>query len=108
MSSSSPGSGGNYNYYKVDTLETSDNHGDQEQESNAGLQAYDTETDSDDDSSITLTSSSSSEYDIDEEGDEFEQFAAYKGTGKIRRSSGTRWKDNSTPQIIDFKPFKNQ
>ena len=95
MSSSSPGSGGNYNYYKVDTLENSDNHGDQEQESNAGLQAYDTETDSDDDSSITLTTSSS-EDDIDEDGDEFEQFAAYKGTGKIRRSSGTRWKDNST------------
>ena len=106
MSSSSPGSGGNYNYYKVDTLENSDNHGDQEQESNAGLQAYDTETDSDDDSSITLTSSSS-EDDIDEDGDEFEQFAAYKGTGKIRRSSGTRWKDNSTPQNIDFHPFKN-
>ena len=82
MSSSSPGSGENsYHFYKVDLKDTIErNHGDCEQESNAGELQYETETDSDDESTITLTSSDS----CDDNVDEFEQFAAYKGTGKVK------------------------
>ena len=75
MASSSPG--GNYHYYNDPTSIPEPN--DESNQDQSGLYEQ-RETDSDDESSITLTSSDNSYSDSDnDEGDEFERFAAYKG-----------------------------
>ena len=75
MASSSPG--GNYHHYKDPTSIPDSN--DESNQDQSGLYEQ-RETDSDDESSITLSSSDNSYSDSDnDEGDEFERFAAYKG-----------------------------
>ena len=76
MASSSPGGNYQYNYNDPTSIPDSNDESNQDQ---SGLYEQ-RETDSDDESSITLSSSDNSYSDSDnDEGDEFERFAAYKG-----------------------------
>ena len=74
MASSSPGGNYQYNYNDPTSIPDSNDESNQDQ---SGLYEQ-RETDSDDESSITLTSSDNS-YSDNDDGDEFERFAAYKG-----------------------------